>query len=170
MQSETERAKSLFPGMPEYVFKNAIGQFIPDIGWPFLSIYELTDQTNWCRLFHPFSLLSFSSLSWKFGNIKIDERLFDTNTRTDINIIIANQTQDILEETGRDCEACRRSLMFHKDYIVSNGKIYEPITVAVTSDLFIKIVDGNHRIAALKVLNMLGKYNIPAWLGNQENT
>ena len=166
MQSETERAKSLFPDMPTDVFEKAIGQFIPNIGWPFLSLYELTEHTNWYRLLYPFNLCSFSSLSWTFDNIVIDERLFSPNTKEDINIIIANQTQDILAETGRDCEACRQSLIFHKEYISSNGKIYEPIIVAVTADLFIKIVDGNHRIAALKELSMLGKYNIPVWLGN----
>lgn len=154
--------------MPDYVFEKAIAQFIPSIGWPFNSIYETVAHTNWYRLIHPFSLSSFSSLQWKYGEYLIDSRLFDENTKSDLKLILLNQEVDVLPETGRDCQACRDSLKFHENYILKNGRLSEPVVFAASENLFVKIVDGNHRIAALSKLGLLGSYKIPAWFGSSD--
>ena len=168
MESKLEKAKFLFPNMPEYVFNAAIGQFIPDIGWPFQSVNTDTYGTNWHHLIHPFSLKGLSRLSWKLCKFRVDERLLCKATLADLSIVIANQRQDIGAEIGRDCNYCRQSLSWHKKYIESTGDILNPITVAITPDFHIKIIDGHHRVAALLELKLLKQLAIELWVG--ENT
>ncbi len=155
----------MFPQMPEEVFHSSIGQFIPDVGWPFSSINDPITHTNWYRLIHPFTLSSLTALSWHRGNAVIQESLIHPTSQADVDLVIINKTIDVLAETGRDCKACRDSLKFHEEFIKTTGNISTPITVAATPESYLKIIDGCHRIAALKNLNLLNKLNVPVWFG-----
>jgi hypothetical protein len=59
----------MLPNIPTEVFENFfVPLIINDIGWPFLTIYDSLDGTDWYRILYPFSLDSLSKLRWKLSS------------------------------------------------------------------------------------------------------
>jgi len=160
-----ERAKSMFPNMPDEVFNLWLAPLIiNDIGWPFHAIEDSTADTNWFRILHPYSLSVLSQLKWDLDSFLINKNVFCPLSNADINLIILNKSFDIQAFIVWDSESSRRTLAWHKEFIEITGGLCAPIA-AVFTPSGIKVFDGHHRIAALLDLDLYDSIAIDAWIG-----
>ncbi|MFA4918584.1 MAG: hypothetical protein WC581_04960 [Thermodesulfovibrionales bacterium] len=155
----------MLPKMPSEVFDTfLVPLIINDIDWPFLSIYDSLNGTDWYRILYPFSLSSLSKLKWKLSSFLLNKDILCKGSQDDIDMVILNKTTDVWALIGRDSKPSRDSLAWHKKNIITTGRLSAPVAVAVTP-LGIKILDGHHRITALFDLGVQGMVPIDAWIG-----
>jgi hypothetical protein len=160
-----DRAKAMLPLVPLAVFEQFFKPLITgDIGWPFISIDSSLDGTDWHRILHPFTLRDIHNFQWTRKSFFLDKSLLHECSQADISYAILNQTEDVWARLGRDSEPCRQSTAWHKKNILSTGRLCAPVTLAVAAE-GIKILDGNHRIAALLDLGVQGSVPVDAWIG-----
>jgi hypothetical protein len=158
------RATSMLSELPAEVGESFLAPLIKDVGWPFKTIEDDFGGTDWDRIMYPFSLRQFSELRWRRKSFFLDKHFLCPVSRADIGLVIRNQTEDVWAEIGRDSEPSRRSTAWHKASILSAGSLCAPVTLALAPE-GIKILDGNHRIAALLDLGVQGSIYVNAWIG-----
>jgi hypothetical protein len=163
--SEIDRARAMLPLVPPEVFDQFFEPLITrDIGWPFASVDSSLQGTDWLRILHPFTLRDIHHFRWVRNSFLLDKSLLHADSQADISFAILNQTEDIWAKIGRDSEPCRRSTAWHKASILSTGRFCAPVTLARAVG-GIKILDGNHRIAALLDLGVQCTVPVDAWIG-----
>lgn len=158
------RAISMLSNLPGEVGEAFLAPLIQDIGWPFQRIEESLNGTDWYRIMYPLTLQQFAQLRWNRKTFLLDEQLLHPSSRGDIRLVIRNQTENVWARIGRDSELCRQSTAWHKSQILSAGSFCAPVTLALTSEGF-KVLDGNHRIAALLDSGLTQTIPLEAWLG-----
>jgi len=151
--------------MPDEIFNSFLYPLIiNDIGWPFLTVDDSINGTDWYRILYPFSLSSLSKLKWKLSSFLLNKDILCKGSQDDIDMVILNKTEDVWALIGRDSKPSRDSLAWHKKNIITTGRLSAPVAVAFT--LFgIKVLDGHHRIAALFDLGLQNTTPIDAWIG-----
>jgi hypothetical protein len=159
-----ETARSMFPNIPDELFDLWIAPLVISYDWPFHSIYDSLKNTEWLRIFHPYSLSTISQLKWDLDSFFINKNILCPSSYDDINLIIMNKGFNVFAFIGRDSKPSRDSLAWHKEFIVTTRRLCAPIA-AVFTNSGIKIFDGNHRIAALLDLNLYNSIPIDAWIG-----
>jgi len=58
----------------------------------------------------------------------IDKDLLYPGSRDDINLVIINKTKDVWAAVGRDSKPSRDSLAWHKEFIMSTGRLCAPVS------------------------------------------
>lgn len=154
----------MLPNVPPEVFDTFLKPLIlnNNIGWPFFSV-DFT-YGEWTRILSPLSLIDFSKLRWVRNTFTFNDSLFYPGSLADINLIIENKTTDVWALVGRDSTPCRRNLLWHEEFTLKTGRLFAPVTIARTNR-GMKLLDGNHRIAALMSLNLHKTIPIDAWIG-----
>lgn len=161
---ETKIARTMLPNIPAEVFDEFLKPIIIDIGWPFRTIYTLLEGTDWHRILYPLSLVSLSQLKWVRQQFFLKHESLCPISQEDIRYVILNKTEDVWALVGRDSQPCRDSLLWHEKFTSETGSFSAPVTIAMTY-LGLKILDGNHRIAALYTLGLLDTHKVDAWIG-----
>lgn len=157
-------AKSMLPNMPDEVFDGFLKPLIIDhFGWPFTSVNDLSNETEWFRILHPFSLKSFSNLQWQKIYFVFNQGILHPVSRGDINLIIMNNILDMFPSPEHS-ESSRDTLTRNKAFIKSTGQLPSPPVTAITPN-GVKIFDGNHRVAALFDLGLNNKIPVDTWHG-----
>ena len=154
----------MLPNIPNDVFDFFILPCIDDIGWPFQSINDSLSGTDWFRILYPFSLSSFSKLTWKRSSLFLNKNILHPISCDDINLIILNKSTNILAFIPWDSKSSRNRLAWLKKHTQATGRFPTPITVAFTP-WGLKILDGNHRVAAIFDLGIQNLTSIDAWIG-----
>lgn len=154
----------MFPNMPPEVFDTFLVPLINDIGWPFLSTNTPLNGTDWLRILSPLTLVDLSQLKWVRHVFPFDDSLFYPDSLADIELIIQNKTSDVWAFVGRDSTPCRNSLLWHEARALETRRLCTPITIARTN-FGMKLLDGNHRIAALITTGLIHEIPIDAWIG-----
>jgi hypothetical protein len=109
MPADIERARSILFLVPAEVFDNFLAPLIVhDIGWPFHSVDCNLDDSDWGRIFFPFSLRDISHLKWERRSLFLDQDPLHPVSRDDVGLVIHNKTQDVWALLGRDSEPSRR--------------------------------------------------------------
>lgn len=162
--AETDIARTMLPNMPTEVFDEFLKPLIISYGWPFRTVYVPLNGTEWCRIFYPLTLVSLSQLIWIRREFILKKESLCPNSQSDIGYVILNKTEDVWAAIGRDSQPCRNSLLWHEKFISETGRLSAPVTIAFTVD-GLRILDGNHRIAALFTLGLIDTFKVDGWIG-----
>ena len=160
-----KQAKAMLPNIPDEVFDGFLSPLIDSFGWPFSSVSQILDGTEWCRILYPLTLPELSALKWNRKLFTLESHSLYKGSVADLEHIIRNKVENIWAPIGRDSTPCRMSLLWHEADIMETGKFCSPITIAKTPTGW-KILDGNHRVAALFTLDLVEKVQIDAWVGS----
>jgi hypothetical protein len=159
------QARMMFPNMPDDIFTEFLQPLIvEDIGWPFNTPTDSLVGTDWYRILYPLTLEALCYFKWFRKVFTITENILYEGSVTDIKLIIRNKAEDIWASIGRDSAPCRNSLLWHEADIQKTGKFRAPVTIAYTP-FGLKILDGNHRVAALFPLGLMEIVQVDAWIG-----
>lgn len=159
-----KQAKAMLPNMPDEVFDGFLSPLIDSFGWPFRSVYQILDGTEWYRILSPLTLPELSVLKWNRKLFTLESHTLYEGSIADLELIIRNKEEDVWAAISRDSSPCRVSLLWHEADIQKTGKFCAPITMAQTPFGW-KILDGNHRIAALFTLGLVETVKVDAWIG-----
>ena len=166
--SALSRASRLFPELPAEVSKGFLAPLIHDIGWPFNSVEECLNGTDWHRIMYPFTLQQFAQLRWRREALLFDKRLLHPISKNDFRLVIRNLREDVWAAVGRDSEPSRKSFAYHRSRVLSTHDFCAPVTLAATPVGF-KVLDGNHRVAALLTSGLSQTVPLDAWVGFSSN-
>lgn len=163
-EADVLRAASMYGELPMEVGEGFFAPLIQDIGWPFRSIQDSLHGTDWHRILYPFTLEQFAQLRWCRRSFLLNKDLLHPVSQDDINLVIRNLHEDIGALVGRDSEPSRRSFAYHRSRVLHTHDFCAPVTLAVTVN-GIKILDGNHRVAALLNSGLAHTVQLDAWIG-----
>lgn len=175
-----EQARAMFPSMPDSVFLIWLAPLIESGGWPFTLLNQSTVNTGWQRLLDGVSLESIARRVWTRRFIPCSfDAFYHTAIQTILGICAAHipgwptnipglspdqvcQLITILRglKGGRASASFQRSLA----YVNEHGNLHTP-AVLLQEQGGLKIMDGNHRLAAIFSLPMSGTLCIDAWIG-----
>lgn len=162
---EVERARAMLHRVPPDVFNQFFEPIIRnDIGWEFDSRSATLHGSDWFRVLYPVTLPGIICMKWERVNFILDPELLFHYSLGDIELAIKNQTENVWAAIGRDSEASRKSIAWHKAKICETNSFHAPVTLALTPE-GIKILDGHHRIAALIDLGLHTSTPVDAWVG-----
>ncbi len=166
-KADLYQAISMLNELPARVGEDFLAPLIQDIGWPFKCIKDNLLDTDWHRILYPLTLEQFAQLKWCRKKFLLDKDMLHPVSKDDIHLIIRNQIENVWTAIGRDSEYCRQSTAWHKRSILSARRFCAPVTLAFTAD-GLKILDGNHRVAALFDTGLCKTVEIDAWIGFNE--
>jgi len=161
---ETDIVRTMLATMPTEVFDKFLKPLINSYGWPFRTILTSLVGTEWHRILHPLTLESLSQLKWIRHEFILKKESLCPSSLSDIGYVIENKTRNIWAFIGRDSQPCRDSLIWHEKFIAETGRFSAPVTITLNID-GLRILDGNHRIAALFTLGLVGTFKVDAWVG-----
>lgn len=158
-----EKAKSQLPNMPTEVFDAWLRPIIKDHGiWPYEMVHSPHPNSQWRDYFGHFSLKSISECRWdKMSN---DFNSLDQMSHNTIDFLIETHAYDIKPNIKFNVHNSRHRFYKFVKYILEKRKIPETI-IGVKTSGGLRILDGNHRLAALSYINMLGKIECETWVG-----
>ena len=176
-----EQAKVLLPDMPDAVFDIWLGPLIEKGGWPFTSVRQSTVNTDWHQCLAGVSLQDLSTMRWLRCNAPFSlPALHPSSAVTILGICAAyvegwpstipGMTQHQVGMLIRRLRAlkdgrARESFFRSREYLERIGSLHTPVVLIQRPD-GLKIMDGNHRAAAL--LSLLDSHFVPldSWIGN----
>lgn len=162
INTQIQKARSMFPNMPDDIFDQWIASSIPLMGWTFTSVYDSISGTKWESFFLHKPLTFWSIVKWKLAKIPVNYSRFNIESSNRIKWVLSycafdNMTPTAnLHNTKERFWACTR-------YIKENKKLPKPI-VGISKSNEIIIVDGHHRLAALHYLQ-IDSGEIPIYIG-----
>src|SRR3954466_7071169 len=78
----------LFPNMPKEVFDLWIRPHISAYGWPFTSVEQSLNRTEWKSFFSGGSLKYWAGVKWALTSITLRKALLDEHTQARIDAVI----------------------------------------------------------------------------------
>jgi len=155
----------MFPDVPLAVFDMFFKPLIiNDIGWPFLTINDTLNGTDWYRILFPFTLRDLQQLKWRLSKVIFDKDIFHPVTKADIRLVIENSVFNygaLIRGYPKDSGT---RLKWHKEFIKTARNFCTPIVLASSSD-GLKLLDGHHRLAALFMLDLENTLEVDTWIG-----
>lgn len=163
-EADVLRAASMLNELPMEVGQGFLVPLIQDIGWPFHSVQDSLHGTDWHRILHPFTLEQFAQLRWCRKSFLLNKNYLHPVSINDIELVVRNLTENVWALAGRDPEPSRESFAYHRSRLLSTQDFCAPVTLALTPVGF-KVLDGNHRIAALLDSGVSEIVDLDAWVG-----
>ena len=161
---EIDKARKHFRNMPDEVFNLWLHDIIKERGWPFLKENEETLGTNYENLFNRLSLSYWTNLHWRIEIIPYDELVLD-----DISL---QKAQAIIDEVilGESVFTTKIENMAERyescvSFVEENNCFPKPIICQFNLDKSLTVVDGHHRLAALKTFRNIDKFPFWTWIG-----
>jgi hypothetical protein len=157
-----QEPKAFFPKMPADVFDQWIAPQIPVYGWPFSSIDCATTHTKWHRFFAGRTLAQWASFDFLLNELPYRTLMFEDKTDWRIEGIFDHcslglQTQQAnIYETVNRFRACA-------EFIHLNGRLPRPV-IGFLNEGLIEIIDGHHRLAALRYIGVRPDFKVPIWM------
>ncbi|RLT90784.1 hypothetical protein [Ketobacter sp. GenoA1] len=160
------QARSMFKKMPDDVFINYLAPLISDLGWPFESDEQSVIGTSWERVLNGVSLKDLSSANWGVCEVNFSRFPICPQSENDIRLVIENSNSSADNYLGYDLKRCRESFFFNRHYLIQNGEFISPVVLLISKELFVKVLDGNHRLAALFSVGAKKYKSLKAWVGS----
>lgn len=159
------KAKSMFPNMPEEVFSAWLSPIIRDHNsWPYKDILSPHPSEQWWKYFGRYSLSDISDCLWHLNTATLDMNCLDPLSYETIEILIENHVHNF-DATGRFNVRDSKSRFFgFVELIKRTGTIPAPI-IGINAEGGLRILDGNHRLAALKHIGIKGAFPCETWVG-----
>jgi hypothetical protein len=161
------RAKRLLPNMPDELFRSYMEPMIAEHGWPFYSLDSPTTMP-WWQLFDCYNLRTISELLWERREFQFSMDNFHRYARTQIAGLLAAHLSGVNNEYST---IPNTKMRFHnaRQYIADSGRMPLPIVLMKdTNDLRLtelRILDGNHRLAAMASLPNAIDCIVDSWIG-----
>jgi hypothetical protein len=160
---DTQVARTLLANMPDELFSLYMEPLIEEYGWPFSSSDSPTNMP-WWQLFDGLSFKIICQLSWERKEFPFSFTLFHRYARTQILGLINthifginNEFASIPNTEARFRRAC--------DYIACTGRLPVPV-VLIQDPEGLRILDGNHRLAAMASLSNSINGIVDGWIGS----
>lgn len=163
-EADLIRAISMLGDLPAEVGEGFLAPLINDVGWPFKGIKDSLYGTDWYRILHPLTLEQFAELSWCRKKFLLNKDLLHPVSKDDVDLVIRNLTEDVWAFVGQDSEPSRKSFAYHRARVLSTHDFCAPVTLALTP-VGLKVLDGNHRVAALLDSGVSEVVELDAWVG-----
>ena len=159
----TAIARSMFPNMPSVVFDIWLDPLIRADGWPFISEFAMPSGV-WAQYFDGHSIQSIKNLLWERLPVFPMLHSFCPESRNIIQWIIQQHIHGVSTPVARIKKGKGGQSFFRsRDFIERTGRLHTPV-VLIKETFGYKIMDGNHRIAALFSLSR-PIWNFDAWIG-----
>lgn len=160
-------ARQFLANMPHDVFNSYIAPRIKDYGWPFdrngFSVNRV-EARRWFQMFDLQSVQKIRQLYWERREIPFPQAVFHPRSYQVVNMIIEHHG-GIAYHAGIAKVADTRNKFFRaRDYIARTGRMPVPV-ILQTDALGLRILDGNHRLAAMASSNNASDGIIDAWIG-----
>jgi hypothetical protein len=160
-----QKAKGMFPNMPDEVFNTWL---LPIIryhnSWPYLNILSTHPSEQWRQYFGLFTLYDVSNLLWDKINLRLASHIIDPVSNDTIKALIGAHV-DGVETPARNVRDSKMRFDGFVEFIQRTCNIPASI-IGIDTCGCISILDGNHRLAALKHLGLFGSVNCETWLGH----
>jgi len=159
-------ARRLLANMPDEVFSLYIEPLIQLHGWPFDSLdtsYDTPEKRRWFYMFDGHRIQTISDLSWERDKMSFSLAGFHpTAQRTIFGLLdqhvrgIPTAYADVINTKARFA-SCRA-------FIASTGRLPKPVILLEEWE-GLRILDGNHRLAAMASLPHADQCVIDCWIG-----
>ena len=163
-----EVAREFFASMPGEVFNIYIAPLIEGHGWPFDSTGQasnLFEARRWFQMFDRQRVETIRQLSWEKNRFSFDFTLFHPRSKQVIAAIIEHHL-GIRSHTAIANVADTRDKFFRaRDYIARTGLMPVPVILQYDVTGTLRILDGNHRLAAMASFHNSEGGTVDAWIG-----
>lgn len=159
-----ERARAMFPNMPDEAFNIFIAELLVHNPWPFSNINQSTFGTKWYYYFGGLSLRQFSNLRWQLSTFMVNKNILHPDSNSDIDFLVKQHVLGI-ETPVRNVRQTKERFFGLVKYIERTHNFPAPIIMIRTEFHNLRILDGAHRMAALYALELDDKIPIVAWIG-----
>ncbi|WNC71443.1 hypothetical protein RGQ13_15120 [Thalassotalea psychrophila] len=159
------KPREFFPNMPDEVFEIWLAPLIEGKGWPFKTVEDDLQATNWRYVLGiDFTLRQWIDCTWELIDINLPQSKFTNGSISMATAIVGNAAYGKLTDTA-NVENTKERFQSCVSYIKEHGNIPTPIILTRINDGF-SVMDGNHRLAAiLFTVNPLDIV-IKAWVAN----
>jgi hypothetical protein len=159
----TQVARNLLTNMPDELFSLYMEPLIEEYGWPFSSQDSPTNMP-WWQLFDGLQFRTICQLSWERSEIAFSLRLFHRYARTQILGLLQAHILGINNEYASIPNTKAR---FHRarDFIARTGRMPVPV-VLIQDPEGLRILDGNHRLAAMASSPNSSDGIVDCWIGS----
>lgn len=167
---DTQVARSLLPDMPDEVFDIYIEPLIQAHGWPFTFLEEVPtspEASRWFQMFDRQSLKTISDLSWERHTTRFSFTAFHPRSQDVITAIIEHHSNIRFHAAIANVADTRNKFLRARDYIARTGTM--PVPVILQQDplgLGLRILDGNHRLAAMASFPNAEAGIVDCWIGS----
>jgi hypothetical protein len=158
--------REFFPYMPDEVFEMWLEPFIQQFGWPFTKITDDLSGTGWSILLRDNSLHDWNQLIWSRLDVEFTKIDFAIETREVIQSIIGHCVHGLPTRTANP-QNTKERFTACTEFVRLHNTIPKPILV-ISRNNKIKVIDGNHRIAALLHVGMPKGYRLPIWIAHPQ--
>jgi hypothetical protein len=158
-------AKSMLPNMPDEVFNTWLFPIIRDHkSWPYCNISASHPSCQWSQYFGLFTLNDIANCLWHKISLTFDMGCLDPITNKTIDTLIQKHVHNLDSGVKFNVRNSKNRFLGFVELIKRKGSIPPPI-IGINTDNGLRILDGNHRIAALTYLNYRGRIQCTTWVG-----
>lgn len=164
-QMITQKAKSMLPNMPDEVFNTWLLPIIKDHNqWPYADVFSSHPSDQWEKYFAFFTLAQISSCYWTQIELTFDKSCIDSVSNQTIDVLISKHVHNIDKIGNFNVRNSEKRFWAFVEFIKKTRNIPPPIIGLNTED-GLRVLDGNHRLAALTYLKLRGKIRCLTWVG-----
>ena len=153
--------------MPDEVFAIYIEPLIQTHGWPSASLEAMpmsSEALRWFQMFDRQSIQTISQLSWKRHTARFSFTAFHPRSQQVIAAIIEHHSGGFHAAIANVADT-RAKFFRARDYIARTGRM--PVPVVLQQDpMGLRILDGNHRLAAMASFPNSGDGIVDCWIGS----
>lgn len=160
-----EQAKAMLPNVPREVFDTYLGEMIIDLGWSSDIASNLKIFTQGFFKLGALSLYEIGQLRWHVSSLFLNKDILCPYSYSDIQLLIRDHVNGNETFMRWSIAESKPRFLWHMAYIKGTGHLFAPV-VLVRTQSGLRILDGNHRIAALFSLEQQDKIPVDAWIGS----
>jgi len=162
-QADVAIARAILTNMPNEVFDIYIQPLILSNGWPFRSLNSPT-LPPWLLYFDHHSIQTIGKLRWERHTMYFLLGLFHSSSQQRIVGIIDTHIRGLSTPFANITNG-RQRFFRPRAYIARTGRM--PVPVILMQDFGgLRILDGNHRLAALASLRNANSIVVDCWIGS----
>lgn len=162
VNTKTSRARAMLRNMPDEVFRIYLEPLIRSNGWPFRGVDSPTFGV-WRNYFDGHTLKKISQLTWKREKISFRFARFHPSSKDRIRWIIGAHIYGLNTPCANVVNGRARFIRCQR-YIASTARMPVPV-ILMRSYAGLRILDGNHRLAAMASLPNSSIGVIDCWIG-----
>lgn len=163
--TDLEKAKSMLSNMPDEVFDAWLLPIIRDHNsWPYFDIFSPHPSLQWGQYFGLFTLNDISNCLWHRMCLTFDMGCLDPISKRTIYILIKNHVHNLETTVRLNVRDSKMRFNGFVEFIKRTGSIPAPI-IGINTDDGLRVLDGNHRLAALTYLGLRGQIQCITWVG-----
>lgn len=145
VEKALKRVRKLFRKMPPYVVDHLFGGIIRNTDWEWDVRYltRTVMDTEWGRIFRPYSFLQVAWMTWELVDIEISDRTLHPLSMEDITLLLDDQANSLGPAAG----FCRSKLASYINEASYSHTIQgDPLIVLDAGGLY-KLLSGHARVA-----------------------